>query len=133
MTSRERGGWPVAAIKDLQISDCYLCFFNEPLSTIQLTMLRRLLALGASLPFALASVINTGTTCYVYPEADIYKPPVDDTPWILQAFELCAINGTIVFPGKTYPMNQVVNTTGLVNRDVEFYGELIWSQNNPYR
>jgi len=83
---------------------------------------------------SLAYVANTGTSCTVYPESLTHSgQPVDDTPSILQAFSLCGINGSIVLPANnTYYINQVMNTTNLLNCDVSIYGELIWSTNVPY-
>ena len=80
-----------------------------------------------------AYVVNNGTTCYVYPESLVYSgQPVDDTPSILQAFDLCGINGSVVFTDDTFYVDQVMNTTNLLNCNVGVYGTLIWSTNIPY-
>lgn len=78
-------------------------------------------------------VVNNGTECYLYPESTThFGQPVDDTPSVVQAFELCGTNGTVIFTNHTFHMNQVMNTTNLVNCDVEIKGELLWSTNIPY-
>ncbi len=95
-------------------------------------MLKPLL-LSAIASTALAYVVNNGTECYVYPESLTHGgQPVDDTPSILQAFELCGINGSIILTDNTFHINQVMNTTNLLNCDVSLYGEMIWSTNVPY-
>ncbi|KAJ9303438.1 CAZyme family GH28 [Paecilomyces variotii] len=82
-------------------------------------MLLRLLALIAS---ATAYVVNEGTECRLFPESSTHNGhPVDDTPSILQAFELCGTNGSVVFPNETFYVNQVMNTTNLLNCDVSIY------------
>ncbi|KAF1990884.1 glycoside hydrolase family 28 protein [Aulographum hederae CBS 113979] len=80
-----------------------------------------------------AYVVNNGTTCYLYPESLTHSgQPVDDTPSVLQAFELCGINGTIIFTKNTFNMFQIMNTTNLLNCNVEIQGELLYSTNIPY-
>lgn len=80
-----------------------------------------------------AYVVNNGSTCYVYPESlTHFGQPVDDTPSILQAFELCGTNGSVILTNNTFHVNQVMNTTGLTNCDVELHGEMVWSDNIPY-
>lgn len=80
-----------------------------------------------------AFVVNEGTTCTIYPESLTHMGmPVDDTSSILKAFELCGTNGTVIFTDNTFYVNQIMNTTGLLNCDVELYGELVWSTNVPY-
>jgi galacturan 1,4-alpha-galacturonidase len=93
-------------------------------------MLLRILPFVAS---AAAYVVNNGTECYVFPESTTHGgQPVDDTPSILQAFDLCGINGSVILSNETFHVNQVMNTTNLLNCDVSIYGELIWSTNIPY-
>ncbi|KAK3621011.1 hypothetical protein LTR56_023054 [Elasticomyces elasticus] len=78
-------------------------------------------------------VVNNGTDCYLYPESlTHFGQPVDDTPSVVQAFELCGTNGTVIFTNHTFHMDQVMNTTNLANCDVEIIGELLWSTNIPY-
>ncbi|KAL1987783.1 hypothetical protein VTN96DRAFT_2623 [Rasamsonia emersonii] len=88
------------------------------------------------LPFvasAAAFVVNNGTECTVFPESLTHGgQPVDDSPSILKAFELCGINGSVILPDEKFHINQVMNTTNLLNCDVSIYGELIWSTNIPY-
>ncbi|KAK7961311.1 hypothetical protein LTR80_006266 [Exophiala xenobiotica] len=80
-----------------------------------------------------AYVVNNGSTCYVYPESSThFGQPVDDTPSILQAFELCGTNGSVILTNNTFHVNQVMNTTALTNCDVELHGEMVWSDNIPY-
>jgi len=94
---------------------------------------RTLLLLGGLLSLASAYVVNNGTTCYLYPESlTHFGQPVDDTPSILQAFDLCGTNGTIVFTDNVFHIDQVMNTTNLVNCNVEIEGELLYSTNIPY-
>lgn len=57
---------------------------------------------------------------------------MDYSPSILKAFELCGINGSVILPDEKFYINQVMNTTNLLNCDVSIYGELIWSTNIPY-
>ncbi|CAK4034409.1 glycoside hydrolase family 28 [Lecanosticta acicola] len=91
------------------------------------------LLVAATLPLSYAFVVNNGTDCYLYPESlTHFGQPVDDSPSILQAFELCGINGTVIFTNHTFHINQVMNTTNLVNANVEIEGDLVWSNNIPY-
>lgn len=81
----------------------------------------------------LGFVVNNGTACYLYPESlTHFGQPVDDTPSILQAVELCGTNGTIIFTDHTFNINQVMDTTKLQNCDIELHGTLKWSDNIPY-
>ena len=96
-------------------------------------MLSTLLLLASIVCSTTAYVVNNKTTCYVYPESlTHFGDPVDDAPSILKAFELCGTNGTVILQNYTYHIDQVMNTTGLVNCDVELHGEMIWSDNIPY-
>ena len=61
-----------------------------------------------------------------------FGQPVDDTPSILRAFELCGTNGTVVLTNNTFHIDQVMNTTNLLNCDIELHGEMVWSTNVPY-
>lgn len=91
------------------------------------------LLLAAIVPKIHAFVVNKGTECHVYPESLFYGGhPVDDTPSILQAFELCGTNGSVIFTDHTFNIDQVMNTTNLLNCDVSLHGELLWSTNIPY-
>jgi galacturan 1,4-alpha-galacturonidase len=78
-------------------------------------------------------VVNNRTTCYLYPESlTHFGQPVDDVPSILQAFNLCGTNGTIIFTNNKFYINQVMNTTNLLNCEVILEGELYFSDNIPY-
>lgn len=78
-------------------------------------------------------VVNEGTTCEIYPEALTHNgQAVDDAPSIHQAFDLCGINGTVIFTNNTFNVNSVLNTTNLINCDVSLRGELRFSTNIPY-
>jgi len=91
------------------------------------------LAMAATITLTSAYVVNYGTACYLYPESlTHFGQPVDDTPSVQQAFELCGTNGTVIFTGHTFHMHQVMNTTNLLNCDIEIQGELVWSTNVPY-
>ncbi|KAK3074545.1 hypothetical protein LTR53_002899 [Teratosphaeriaceae sp. CCFEE 6253] len=94
---------------------------------------RAILALSALLPAALGYVVNNGTKCYLFPESlTHFGQPVDDSPSILLAFELCGINGTVIFTDHTFHVNQVLNTTNLINCEVELRGDVVFSTNVPY-
>jgi polygalacturonase len=93
----------------------------------------RFLLLGALAPLTAAYVVNNGTTCTLYPEALNHNgEAVDDAPSIHQAFDLCGINGTVIFSDNTFNINSVLNTTNLLNCDVSLRGELRFSDNIPY-
>ena len=78
-------------------------------------------------------VVNNGSSCYIYPESlTHFGQPVDDTPSVLQAAELCGTNGTIIFTNNTFHIGQVMNLTHLLNCDIEVHGTLKWSDNIPY-
>lgn len=78
-------------------------------------------------------VVNNGTSCYLYPESlTHFGQPVDDTPSILQAFELCGTNGSVIFTNNTFNVDQIMNTTNLLNCNVSLQGELRFSTNIPY-
>lgn len=86
-----------------------------------------------SLHSAVAYVVNNGTKCYVYPESLAHGgQPVDDSPSILQAFEVCGINGSVILTDNTFRIDKVMTTTNLLNCDVELHGTMIWSDNVPY-
>ncbi|KAJ5624052.1 hypothetical protein N7510_000361 [Penicillium lagena] len=89
--------------------------------------------LGALAPLTAAYVVNNGTTCTLYPEGlDHNGEAVDDAPSIHQAFDLCGINGTVIFSDNTFNINSVLNTTNLLNCDVSLRGELRFSDDIPY-
>ncbi|OKL59010.1 hypothetical protein UA08_05677 [Talaromyces atroroseus] len=78
-------------------------------------------------------VVNEGTTCEIYPEALTHNAKaVDDSPSIRQAFDLCGINGTVIFTNNTFSINSALNTTNLLNCDVSLRGQLKFSTNVPY-
>ncbi|KAF2103938.1 pectin lyase-like protein [Rhizodiscina lignyota] len=92
-----------------------------------------ILSLSVCVPSVVGYVVNNGTSCYLYPESlTHFGQPVDDTPSILQAFELCGINGSVIFTENTFHINQIMNTTNLQNCDVTLAGELQFSTNVPY-
>lgn len=78
-------------------------------------------------------VVNVGTTCTLYPESTTHNGQlVDDVPSIHQAFDLCGVNGTVVFSNGTFYIASVMNTTNLLNVDVKLQGRLLFSDNIPY-
>ncbi|KAI4148248.1 MAG: hypothetical protein LQ340_005159 [Diploschistes diacapsis] len=78
-------------------------------------------------------VVNNGTSCYLYPESTThFGQPVDDSPSIIQAFELCGTNGSVIFTNNTFNVGQAMNTTNLLNCNVSLQGELLFSTNVPY-
>ncbi|EMC96468.1 glycoside hydrolase family 28 protein [Baudoinia panamericana UAMH 10762] len=80
-----------------------------------------------------AFVVNNGTSCYLYPESlTHFGQPVDDSQSIQQAFELCGVNGTVIFTENVFHVDQVMNTTNLRNVDVHLYGDVFFSTNVPY-
>jgi galacturan 1,4-alpha-galacturonidase len=96
-------------------------------------MLRYLLLGFGAATLASAYVVNNGTECYLYPESlTHFGQPVDDSPSIQQAFELCGVNGTVIFTNHTFHIDQIMSTTNLLNVDVIIEGELLWSTNFPY-
>lgn len=97
------------------------------------SIFKSLFLLGVTASTTLAYVVNNGTSCYVFPEALSHAgQPVDDTPSILQAFDLCGINGSVILTDNTFTIDQVMNTTNLLNCDVSLLGEMVWSTNVPY-
>ena len=96
-------------------------------------MFARCLAVSLLFPMGFGYVVNNGTSCYLYPESlTHFGQPVDDTPSILQAFELCGTNGSVIFTNYTFNVAQVMNTTNLLNCNVSLQGELRYSANVPY-
>ncbi|GAB1314965.1 hypothetical protein MFIFM68171_05175 [Madurella fahalii] len=55
---------------------------------------------------------------------------VDDTPQILDAFNQCGQDGTVILREGTYYIRQVMDTTNLRNCSIEIHGTLIWSDDN---
>ncbi|KAF2233654.1 glycoside hydrolase family 28 protein [Viridothelium virens] len=97
-------------------------------------MFSALWLLAAAVPSAVAYVVNNGTDCYVYPESLVNDgEPTDDTPSVLQAFQLCGVNGSITMTeGNHFYIDQVMNTTNLENCNVNILGEMEWSTDVPY-
>ena len=97
-------------------------------------MLSSFWLLATAVQSTVAYVVNNGSDCYVYPESLVNGGhPVDDTPSVLQAFDLCGVNGTITMTeGNTFYIDQVMNTTNLVNCDLNILGEMIWSTDVAY-
>lgn len=60
------------------------------------------------------------------------NPDIDDSPAILQAFSDCRQDGHIIFQDTTYYISAIMNTTGLVDVDVEIRGTLLWDTNIDY-
>jgi hypothetical protein len=54
----------------------------------------------------------------------------DDTPQILEAFQKCGKDGTIIFTEGTFNVRQVMNTTNLSNCDISIHGKFVWSADN---
>ena len=78
-------------------------------------------------------VIQEDDTCTLYPESLRNDgQPIDDAPAIHQAFDLCGIDGSVIFSNNTFNINSVLNTTNLVNCDVSLRGELRFSTNISY-
>jgi len=72
--------------------------------------------------------VASTTLGYVYPESLTHSgQPVDDMLSILQAFDLCGTNGSVILTKNIPYIDQVINTTNLLNCDVSIYGEMIWS------
>jgi galacturan 1,4-alpha-galacturonidase len=72
-------------------------------------MLRHALLLHvAAASTTLGYVVNNGTSCYVYLESLTYSgQPVDDTPSILQAFDLHGTNGSVILTKNTLYIDHV--------------------------
>ena len=78
-------------------------------------------------------VVNEGSTCTLYPESSVHNgAAVDDVPSIHEAFDLCGVNGTIVFTENTFNLGSVINTTNLLNVEVLVRGVLKFSDNISY-
>jgi galacturan 1,4-alpha-galacturonidase len=92
------------------------------------------LCLAAITPCLTAYVVNTGTDCSLFPESSTHnRQPVDDSASIVEAFDLCGVNGTVTFTaGSTFYVNKVLNTTNLLNCKVFVKGDVFWSTNVPY-
>ena len=96
-------------------------------------MLSRFVTFCFFLSLGLCFVVNNGTSCYLYPESlTHFGQPVDDAPSIIQAFELCGTNGSVIFTDNVFTIDQVMNTTNLLNCNVSLRGELRYSTNVPY-
>jgi hypothetical protein len=78
------------------------------------------------LPLAAITDVTTGQshrrTCIVKAAG---SESIDDTPTILEAFHNCGNGGRIVFQNTTYHVNSVMNTSGLLNCDIDLYGTLL--------
>ena len=99
----------------------------------KLKMMHLLITIYIFATASLGYVVNNGTSCYLFPESLTHGgQPVDDTPSIIQAFDLCGINGSVIFTNNTFNVDQVMNTTNLVNCNVSLQGELLYSTNVPY-
>ena len=81
----------------------------------------------------LSEIVRDGSTCSVYPEPPSDSgQPQDDAPSIIQAFQDCGTDGSVVLTDNVFHINQIMNTTNLVNCDVSLYGEMIWSSDVSY-
>jgi len=68
--------------------------------------------------------VASTTLGYVYPESLTHSgQPVDDMLSILQAFDICGTNGSVILTKNIPYIDQVINTTNLLNCDVSIYGE----------
>ncbi|KAI0019637.1 glycoside hydrolase family 28 protein [Xylariomycetidae sp. FL0641] len=92
-----------------------------------------LLLLGGAATGARAALNVTGTTCTVTPLASGGggRDP-DDTPQILEAFDKCGQDGTVILTEGTFHIGQVMETPDLRNVDIEIHGTLIWSGDLDY-
>ena len=96
-------------------------------------MLRPILLLSSYATTAFSSVIQNGSSCYVYPSpSDSSGQPADDAPSVLQAFTECGTDGSVILTDNVFHINQVMNTTNLRNCDVSLYGEMVWSTDIEY-
>ncbi|KAF9459794.1 polygalacturonase [Collybia nuda] len=74
------------------------------------------------------SVTKVGSICTVHASPD----HSDDAPAILQAFDLCGKDASVVFDPTTFHIESVMNTTGLRNVEVDLPGTLLWGTNITY-
>ncbi|KAF8891805.1 pectin lyase fold/virulence factor [Infundibulicybe gibba] len=75
------------------------------------------------------SVVKHGSVCTVSPGPN---NATDDAPAILQAFELCGRDASVVFGPGTFHIESVMNTTGLKNVVVDLSSTLLWGTNITY-
>lgn len=94
-------------------------FSSKRTSLIQLVAAS---ALWLSLSSA-SSLLKPRAECIVPANND----GTDDTEGILEAFTKCRSHGRIVFRNTTYYINQVMNTTDLVETDIDIHGTLLVS------
>ncbi|KAJ7240756.1 glycoside hydrolase family 28 protein [Mycena rebaudengoi] len=71
-------------------------------------------------------VVQRQKTCTVYPSGN----STDDSPAIVEAFDLCGQGGRIEFLNETYWIEKVMNTTGLNDAAIDLRGTLLWSAAN---
>ncbi|KAJ7484383.1 glycoside hydrolase family 28 protein [Mycena latifolia] len=64
--------------------------------------------------------------CTVHPSGNF----TDDSPAIVDAFNLCGQGGRIEFLNETYWIEKVMNTTGLNDVHIDLRGTLLWSAAN---
>lgn len=60
-------------------------------------------------------------TCTV----DTHPNGTDDAPAIVSAFTECGQGGRVVFLNETYNVNSVMNTTGLLDCEIDLHGTLL--------
>ncbi|KAJ6491270.1 glycoside hydrolase family 28 protein [Mycena vitilis] len=71
-------------------------------------------------------VVKQGNKCTVHPSGNF----TDDSPAIINAFDLCGQGGKIEFLNETYWIEKVMNTTGLSDVEIDLRGTLLWSAAN---
>ncbi|KAJ7244574.1 glycoside hydrolase family 28 protein [Mycena rebaudengoi] len=71
-------------------------------------------------------VVQRQKTCTVHPSGN----STDDSPAIVEAFDLCGQGGRIEFLNETYWIEKVMNTTGLNDAAIDLRGTLLWSAAN---
>ncbi|KAI1266484.1 polygalacturonase [Xylariaceae sp. FL1019] len=76
----------------------------------------------------LAAADPKTTTCTIQAKGD----GSDDGPVIQAAFDECSENAYIIFEEKTYNINSTLNTTNLLNVEVQLRGYLKWSDDTTY-
>ncbi|ETN42478.1 uncharacterized protein HMPREF1541_01634 [Cyphellophora europaea CBS 101466] len=96
-------------------------------------IVRALLGLALLPCLAVASFVKTGSDCHIVPQPFNEEGHAqDDSPFIKQAFDECGHDGRVIFEPGVFNIEQVLNTTGLVNCDVVLKGELRFSDDIPY-
>lgn len=89
----------------------------KPVHTLHVTLL-----LGTTAAHS-GSVTKVGSVCTVHASPD----KSDDAPAILQAFELCGKDASVVLDPSTFHIESVMNTTELRNVHIDLLGTLLVS------